>query len=192
MSLFSKPTYTETLRKHYKKYFGTSGSIKRWTKGPQDKLHPDFYVLEVGPNQVHNMWTYLTVGMSLDRTDDNLVELFIYSPNQDDSLVELLTINASFHRNSEPLNIHHTVNIGQPWISNSGCDHGFISLPYLDGEELELFEYNDRTFHCYWFIPITELERDYKIEKGCEALEQLFEDKQLDYLNPQRNCLIAK
>jgi hypothetical protein len=111
MSLFSKPTYITALRKHYKKYFGTSGTEKKWTKGPQDKLHRDFYVLEIEPNQVHNMWTYLTVGMSLERTDDNLIELFVYSPTQADSLVELLTINASFHRNSEPLNIHHTISV---------------------------------------------------------------------------------
>ena len=190
MSLFSKKTYTSALHKHYKKYFGTSGTVKQWSNGPQHKLHSDFFILEVEPNQVHNMWAYLTVGMSLERNDDNLIELFVYSPRQDDSLVELLTINASFHRNYEALNIHHTVNIGQPWMSDSICDHGFISLPYLDGERLELFNHNGKTFHCYWFIPITQLERDYKIDKGCEALEQLFEDKKLDYLNPQRNCLI--
>jgi hypothetical protein len=34
------------------------------------------------------------------------------------------------------------------------------------------------------------MERDYKIEYGCEALEELFEEKQLDYLNPLRNSLV--
>jgi hypothetical protein len=51
----------------------------------------------------------------------------------------------------------------------------FISLPYLDGEQLELFNFDRHTIHCYWFIPITEKERNYKIENGCEALERLFE-----------------
>ena len=123
--------------------------------GPKEKLHEDFYVLEVLPNGKHNMYTYCTVGNGL------------------------------------PLNIHHTVNIGQPWLGDSICDHGFISLPYLDGPDLEIFQFNGHEIHCYWFIPITEKERDYKTEQGCEALEQLFESKQINYLSPNRKCLIA-
>jgi hypothetical protein len=189
MKLFTK-TYSDSLRKHYESYFGKKGARKDWTIGPTEKLHSDFYVLEIAPNKVHNMWTYLTVGMSLDRTDKNLIELFVHSPEQSDSIVELLTLNASFHRNSDFLNLHHTVNIGQPWLNNSICDHGFISLPYLDGEKLELFKYEKKTIHCYWLIPITEKERDFKSDNDCESLERLFEDKQLDYLNPNRKCLI--
>ena len=112
-------------------------------------------------------------------------------PRPDNSIVELLTFCASYHRNKLPLNIHHTVNIGQPWLDHSKCDHGFISLPYLDGDQLEIFAFGGQTIHCYWFIPITEKERDYKIDKGCEALEQLFEEKQIDYLNPNRDCVVT-
>ena len=189
---FLKNTYCDSLRKHYEEFYGVKGTRRDWTIGPVEKLHPDFYILEFAPNKTHNMWTYLTIGMSLDRTDDNLIELFVYSPEQNESLVELLTINASFHRNSEYLNLHHTVNFGQPWINNSRCDHGFISLPYLDGEGLEIFDFQEQEIHCYWLIPITEKEREFKSEKGCEALEQLFEDEQIDYLNPNRECLIEK
>jgi len=117
--------------------------------------------------------------------------LLVYSPKSDNLLVELLTVCASYHRNGLPLGLHHTVNIGQPWLDNSKCDHGFISLPYLDGEELEIFSFGGQEIHCYWFIPITEKERDYKVENGCEALEQLFEDKRFDYLNPNRDSLIT-
>ena len=119
------------------------------------------------------MICYCTVGMSADRIVDNLIELIVYSPRIDDSILELLTVIASYHRNKLPLNIHHTVNIGQPWIDNSKCDHGFISLPYIEGDTFELFNLDGQIIHCYWFIPITEKERDFQLEKGCEALEQL-------------------
>lgn len=155
-----------------------------------EKLHADFSILEVPPNARHNMFCYCTIGMPADRYDDNLIELVVYSPRPADSVIELLTFCASYHRNRLPLNIHHTVNIGQPWLDNSKCDHGFISLPYLDGENLEIFTVDSQTIHCYWLIPITEKERNYKIENGCEALEQLFEEKRLDYLNPGRDCLV--
>ncbi|WP_207421168.1 suppressor of fused domain protein [Desertivirga brevis] len=184
-------TFTTSLRNHYENYFGIEGIPRLLKKGPTEKLHPDFYVLEFRPNARHHYWTYCTVGMSVGRIDDNLIELFVFSPQQDEAIVELVTVCASYHRNGLPLNIHHTINIGRPWLPNSKCDHGFISLPYMDGEDLELFEFNGQMFHCFWLIPITERERDYKMENGCEALEQLFEDKQLDYLNPLRECLVT-
>lgn len=126
----------------------------------------------------------------MDRDDNNLIELITYSKNLDKSRVELLTLNASFHRNSEPLNLHHTVVVGQLTDFDTTCDHGFISLPYIEGEELEIINLNGREIHCYWFIPITEKERDYKIEFGCDALEDLFEEKQFDYLDEQRRSLV--
>jgi len=190
MQVFNSKNYTNSLKQHYESYFGKSGKQLKLDRGPIEKLHSDFYVLELTPNDKHNMFCYCTVGMSVDRFDENLIELVLYSPRPDNSIVELLTCCASFHRNKMPLNIHHTVNVGQPWLGNSKCDHGFISLPYLEGEQLELFDFGDKTIHCYWFIPITEKERDYKIENGCEALEQLFEEKQIDYLNPNRDSLV--
>ena len=182
--------YIEELTLHYQAYFGLPGKLLKLTKGPTEKLHSDFAVLEFPPNSKHSMFCYCTVGMSADRADDELIELFVYAPKADMLLVELLTVCASYHRNKLPLDFNHTVNIGQPWLDNSECDHGFISLPYLDGEELGGFEFNGKSVGCYWFIPITRDERDYKIEAGVEALEQLFEDKQIDYLNPERESLV--
>jgi len=128
--------------------------------------------------------------MSLDRPDESAIELFVLSPYQAESLAELLLICASFHRNSAILNLDHTVNIGRPWLPGSACDYAFISLPYLYGEQLELLSFLGYTTHCYWLIPITEAERKYKMNHGAEALEQLFEEKQLDYLNPNRKTLV--
>ena len=183
-------TYTTNLRKHYENYFGITGQKLILEKGPKDKLHPDFYVLEFKPNERHAFWIYCSVGMSLDRQDDSLIEVFVFSPRQDEAQVELITVTASYHRNKLPLNINHTINIGRPWLDDSKLNHCFISLPYLDGTDLELFEFDNKEIHCYWLIPITEKERDYKIDNGSEALEQLFEDSQFDYLNPSRDCLV--
>ena len=165
----TKDIYTNELQKHYETYFGITGNKLILKKGPNEKLHSDFYVLEFEPNDRHGFWTYCSVGMSLDREDDNLIEVFVFSPIQDEAQVELITVVASYHRNKLPLNIHHTVNIGRPWLNASKLDHLFISLPYLDESELEIFEFDNKEIHCYWLIPITERERDYKIDNGCEA-----------------------
>ncbi|AOM77702.1 suppressor of fused domain protein [Pedobacter steynii] len=189
MPSFDAKNYTEQLVHHYENYFGLTGTRLKWPKGPVDKLHPDFFILEFPPNQKQEMFCYCTVGMSVDYMDEPM-EMIVYSPRSDLSLVELLTICTSYHRNKAPLNLHHTVNIGQPWLDFSRCDHGFISLPYLDGNDLCVFNFNDQVIPCYWFIPITKQERDYKIEQGAEALELLFEQHQLDYLNAGRESLI--
>ena len=184
--------YTDKLKQHYENYFGISGQIHRLGHGLTKKALSDFYVLEFRPNRIHNFWIYCSVGMSSNRQDDNLIELLIFSPKQDLSQVELLTVCADYHQNGLPLNLNHTINIGRPWIDNSECDHGFISLPYLDGENLELFAFNKKIFNCYWLIPITKNERSFKITHGTEALEQLFEETQIEFLNPQRKCLVKK
>lgn len=136
------------------------------------------------------MWAYCTLGMSLDREDNNLIEAVIYSPREDEALVELLSLVSSFHNNSAALNLHHTFEIGHSWLDDSLCNYGFVSLPYLDGEGLEIFKFEDKVFHCYWIIPITKSERELKIKHGCEALENLFEEKGINYVNPNRLSLV--
>lgn len=192
MQAFNSKIYFKRLQQHYENYYGVEGRRLIIEKGPMEKLHPEFFILEIPPNKRYSMFTYCTVGMSADRLDNNLIELFVFSPKPGNQLVELLTYCASYHRTKLPLNLHHTVNIGQPWLDDSICDHGFISLPYLDGADLEVFNFEGHDIHCYWFIPITKMERDYKVEKGCEALEKLFEEKQFDYLNPGRKCLVRE
>jgi len=178
--------YSENLRNHFESFYGIKGNKLKLEKGPVENLNPDFHVLEFAPNHRHDFWSYCSNGMSIDRNGDNLVEVFVYSPKQDESIVELITVCAWYHKNERPLNLHHTFNIGRPWLGDSKCDHCYISLPYLDGEEIELFSFNNKIYHCYWLIPITIEERNYKIEFGYESLEQLFEVKGLDYLNPDR------
>ena len=190
MQVFNSENYIDKLTSHYESFFGMKGNRLTLDNGMNQKVHKDFYVLEFPNNRRHQMYCYCTVGMSVDRLGDNLIELIVYSPKADNVLVELMTILATYHRNGMPLDLHHTVNMGQPWLDKSECDHGFISLPYLDGQELEIFSFGGLEIHCYWFIPITEKERDYKAKNGYEALENLFEEKQFEYLNPTRESLI--
>jgi hypothetical protein len=172
------------LEQHLQKAWGPSSSIKYSIPDPHKKMPSAFQVLEFPPSK-HNFWIYSTVGMSLDMVD-NIIELHVFSQIQDAALVELLTVTASFHRNNAALGLHHTVNFGQPWQKNSTCNFGFISLPYLDGEELELFDFPNGHLHNLWLLPITKSERDYKIANGWVALEEAFEAGELNYLDPYR------
>ncbi|MBL7952912.1 MAG: suppressor of fused domain protein [Flavobacteriales bacterium] len=133
---------------------------------------------------------YLTVGLSHGKPDKAQVELLLYSPRQDDGLVRILLAASCHHRFSESLGLHHTVNFGLPWLNGSACMHGYLQLPYLDGPELELFECEHGHAHLLWLIPITADEKNFAVEKGWEALEERFEQKSFNYLDPLRAAVV--
>ena len=94
---------------------------------------------------------------------------------------------AHFHRQAQSLGFGHTVNFGKPWLNDSLCDHGLVSLPYLDGPILENLEIGDgQIVKFYWLIPITKSELEFKKSFGLEALEKKFEETNFNYGNPNR------
>ena len=183
----------EKIVEHYKKNWSDQNpNIKIWEKGPMQKLKPDFCILEFPPYDSREMWTYATCGMSsLDSGQP--IEIHLFSSRRDDNLVELLTLVAYYHNTSDGLYLWHTVDLGKPWQDDSICSHGLISLPYLDGPDLEnlYIPEVDENLKFLWFIPITEEEVRYKVKNGVEALEEKFEEGELDYLNPNRKSVIV-
>ena len=139
------------------------------------------------------MWTYATCCMS-QQSDPNKIELHIFSSKKDTSIIELLTVTAHYHRTAHLLGLNHTVNFGRPWQDSSKCEYGLISLPYVDGPELENYELSDGGINYiikfYWLIPVTESEISFKKKFGIEQLELKFDDEGLDYLNANRKSLI--
>lgn len=134
------------------------------------------------------MWTYSTVAMA--QPDDAFpLELHLVSPYQEGSLVELLYVTAHYHRTGALLGLGHSINFGRPWLPDSQCDRGLVSLPYLDGPTLEKCHANGREVRCLWLIPITAAEADLKQLLGLEALEQRFEQTGFNYLDPKRSSV---
>lgn len=181
--------YKSIIQAHYKKAWGAEGHNVNFVGGPLNELPDDFCILEFSPRKDREMWTYATCCMS-QPNDKNPIELHIFSPEKSGEPVELLAAAAHYHRCAKALGVGHSVNFGKPWISQSLCEYGFISLPYLDGPELEdLSQKNSPTIKFLWIIPITKEELKYKKEKGIEALESIFEEKGLSYINPHRSSL---
>lgn len=184
--------YFELIKRHYYKIWHSEPKIYLWNNGPIEKLNFDFRVLEFSPTSRRNMWTYTTCCMS-SSDDQYPIELHIFSEHQDESIIELLTSIAYYSKNTHPLNLWHTINFGRSWQDKSICEYGLISLPYLDGQALENLNIEPNREKCvkfYWLIPITKQEVDYKKEYGIEALEQLFEQKSFDYLDPGRKSVV--
>lgn len=175
--------------RHYEQFWRTGGRNVNFTVGPRSNLPKDFGVLEFEPHADRSMWTYATCCMSSEN-DDDPIELHIFSPKQSIEPVELLVATAHYHRTVHLLGVGHTVNFGKPWIEDSPSEYGLISLPYLDGPELENLELpNGKVVQCLWLIPIMKSEVDFKKKKGLEALENCFEEARFDYLDPKRRSV---
>ena len=86
--------------------------------------------------------------------------------------------------------LHHIAKLDRPWLNESRCDYAYISRPYLDGPELEAFEVEGVRAACFWLVPITEGETGYAREHGAEALEELFEKRKMNFLDPERGSAV--
>ncbi len=185
------PRHGENLQWHYERVWKRQPCVRRWQRGPIHELPADFCIAEFAPATERNCWTYATCGMSQPGEEAPL-ELHLHAPCQEESLVELLTFVAHFHRTGATLGVGHTVNLGRPWLPASTCSYGLLSLPYLDGPTLEYLRLPSLStpVRCLWLLPITEAERDFKKAHGLEALEERFESESVNYLDPSRASVV--
>ena len=184
----NRGTYINSVTNHYRQHWGSEFTPRQWEKGPTHKHPPNLRVLEFSPNQNHKMWTYATVGMSCEK-HEHALELHMFSPYQTERIVELLTIVACYHFNDTELGLNHRINFGEPWLENSKCTRGIISLPYLDGPELETLCLTEGHARFLWLIPITESEASFVDVEGVDGLERRFEQQSFNYLDPNRDAV---
>lgn len=182
--------YTDALTQHYEEAWARRSRKSSWAGGPIGKDLPNFTVLVFEPSDARTMWTYATCGMSESAKVKNPIEVHIFSKFEDNSLSELLSAVAHYHNFGEAAGLAHTVNFGRPWQPGSGCSHGLISLPYLDGPRVEAFAIDRREVRCLWIIPITPDERQFKTTHGVEKLEERFDSSGFDYANPHRMSVL--
>lgn len=183
--------YTQAIREHYEKVWNNQAASQKWYLGPVEQLPEDFEVLIFPPCKMRGVWTYATCGMSLP--EDSLpLELHLFTSFEHDILVELLTVVAHYHRNEAQLALGHTVNFGRGWLAGSTCDHGLVSLPYLDGPDLEILilQEFDTKVSFFWLIPVTKSEVEFRKAYGLEALERALEEANFDYLAPGREAVV--
>ena len=94
-------------------------------------------------------------------------------------------MTAYYHRGGT-LGLGHTLPIGEPWLPGSRCDHLLVSQPYPWGPDFQTCHVGDRHVDFLWLLPITREERDFKVASGLEALESLFEQRELRFWDAKR------
>lgn len=181
----------EALVAHYASIWPGSDPVACRPHPAADRELPEsFRVIRFAPAGRRRRWIYATSGMAT-AGGSHALELHLASPVECDDHANLLAAVAHYHATGPGLGLGHTVDFGVPWLPGSACDHGLISLPYLDGPKLEEYRGPDGPVNCFWLIPITRAERKFKTLNGLDALERLFESAGLQYLDPARPSLVA-
>jgi suppressor of fused protein SUFU len=181
----------DALRKHIGNYF-LDHSIQehQWNEGPIVKFLPRFSVLEVTPGPKTSLWTYISLGAwEIQHEQSGLLEFMVIAPEQSKQHILALAMTTYYHIEN-PLGVGHTFPIGEPWLEGSRCDHVLVSRPYPYGPEFEVCNLAKQNIHILWLLPITKAERDYKGEHGLEALENLFEESELEYWQINRESIV--
>jgi len=180
----------KSIKKHYAKQWTKNFNEVKDIEDPLFDFCPDFSVLEFPPFGSRTNYTYATCGLSTCNVSPQL-EFHMFSSIRNQSIANLLASVAYYHaENNGNLGLWHSINFGEPWQGESLATYGLISLPYLDGPKFERGKFNSKEVSFYWIVPITEREKDYKKERGVEALEQIFEASNFDYSNANRPSLI--
>ncbi len=176
---------------HYQNFFkGHEIEIFTWNIGPIESVVPGFKVLRAAPGPRINLWSYCSIGASeIENEHSGLLEFIVHSSFESPRLVEMLAMVTYYH-SSHALGIGHTLPIGEPWLNDSLCDHWLVSVPYPLGTELEICKFNNSHAHVSWLLPITEHERDFKVNNGLEELEKLFEDSGLEFWDVKRKSVV--
>jgi hypothetical protein len=161
--------------------------------GPIEERIPGFRIFRVGPGPRFAGWIYVSSGCwDTTSVGGHGLEFVLTAPVDDQQHLESVTMSAYYHAGPphQRLDHGHVVPIGRPWFADSACDRYLVSLPYPFDPDFEVFVWDGGHTRILWLLPITPAERDVWASEGMEALETLFEEAQIDYLNPNRSSVV--
>ena len=185
-------TTNEQLTRHVSGFWPKWTAFS-WEHGEIMQRLPEFRVLRVPPFAAGEPWIYVTVGAwEAARDGSEQVEFLLLAPAEDPYHVE--TLAAVTMRQFEPeltARVGRVVPIGRPWTKGAAADHFLVTLPYPFGPEFERCDSASGLVRFLWLVPIAKEEAEYVREHGVDAFEDLAEDADVEFADPNRPSLVC-
>ncbi|MFJ7175222.1 suppressor of fused domain protein [Streptomyces massasporeus] len=179
----------EAVESHVRVFFeGHSVEVVDYDLGPERRqVAPHLRILVVGPGPRSDSWAYVTAGCwAAMEKDGHGLEFVMTAHVRDQRFIELMAMIAYYHCGAHQLDLEHSMQIGEPWVPGSTCDHLLISLPYLHGPDLEHCAVPGGHARILWTLPVTTAEIEFRRRHGHEALEQLYDEAEIIPTDPFR------
>ncbi|MGW7367459.1 suppressor of fused domain protein [Streptomyces sp. NPDC054841] len=179
----------EAVESHVRAFFeGHSVEVIDCDLGPERReAVPGLRVLVVAPGPRSGGWAYVTAGCwAAMENDGHGLEFVMTAHVRDQRFIDLMAMIAYYHCGGHRLDLEHSMPIGEPWVPGSACDHLLISLPYLHGPDLEHCPLPRGHARILWTLPVTTAEIEFRRRHGHEALEQLFDEREIIPTDPFR------
>lgn len=180
----------ERIRRHVHGFWpGVHVNDLQWDLGPIKEAIPDFHVCEVERSAPGEPFVYVSAGASSAATQHRM-EFFLMAGMPDPLHVEALALVAYFHATSGGVDVGRVLDLGRPWCEGSALQHFLVSVPYPYGPAFEYMDSPDGPVRLLWLLPIIQQEAEYAAREGCEGLEDLLEQHEVDFLDPARPSVV--
>jgi hypothetical protein len=154
---------------------------------------PEFHIAKIRPEQSGGMWVFASIGAwQASALEGHGTEFVAVAGSESGAVMEHVAMAAYYHAGpvENRLGVGHTVPIGESWEEGSALDVLLVTRPYIFGPTLEHCELPAQHVQVLWIIPISQAERALARRDGFETLEALFEESNVDYLDPFRPSLV--
>ncbi|TZG00039.1 suppressor of fused domain protein (plasmid) [Chryseobacterium panacisoli] len=188
--------------KNLAKYITTIVGINEKIDRHWDELNINFIDIFECDDQIYpNIKIFGTIGVSdhpnrIEMNDGNLknipIELLICGYKEFDMLSDILTIAGFFITKKgwecQPGSVF--MRIVDMYYEDSEMRHIIFVSPFLWQGKLKPLDLSTKTVHWLLCIPISDNELEYRMKNGASALEDIFQEKDIDIFDINRKSVI--
>ena len=184
--------YEVELGKFVRAKFGQSTKIVRFA---DDDEKNDVYIATGHDHPIDGVTSYGSIGLSNHEQSSGstpvrveIVAACASSTSSIDNLVASCVFDS--FKNSSNISYGGCISdvVSQYGISNT-LKHVTFVAPFL-WDDFDRITLGDRIVHCLLMLPISDAERDYLTNRGIDALERIFDEKQIDIYDINRRSAL--
>ena len=187
------PNYSSSLTTHIQAFFGRPCVQGSWDPKFLARRGLRLSSLCVPPSEKYAFFSYVSCGIGEMSVEDGPCEYVLCSPFDTDEHRELVSmLGAAIAARGTAFRDGDVIAIGRPWLVGSFMERLLVSRPYPFGPKLEEADQVAAQLRILWLLPIYEDEAQILEMDGLEALEQRFENAEIDLLDPLRTSVVRR